>query len=40
MIQPDIGNQNTAAEHKAAVLSWLEAYDPRSELAGYYMGRN
>ena len=31
----NIGEQNTAAEHKASVLAWLEAYDPRSELSGY-----
>ena len=33
-----IGDQNTAAEHKAAVTNWLTTYDPRSELAGYYLG--
>ena len=32
-----IGDQNTAAEHKAAVTNWLTTADPRGELTGYYM---
>jgi hypothetical protein len=33
----NIGDQNTAAEHKKAVTDWLTTYDPRGELTGYYM---
>jgi hypothetical protein len=33
-----IGDQLTAADHKANVTNWLTTYDPQSRLAGYYMG--
>jgi hypothetical protein len=32
-----IGDQLTAADHKANVTNWLTTYDPQSRLTGYYM---
>ena len=33
----NIGNQNTAAEHKKAVMDWITTFDPKSVLIGHFM---